>query len=166
MESVSRHQLGSICKCVNFDYCASVTRYDDLRGFGFCQKCRLSCGKILKYVDNGECGICLRDSTSGDRTILYPTCERHDFCVSCTKMYFKKHRRDVPNFPYDRNVELKYWKFYDCYWVELDCFDNHVIRKMLREYPLLVDWQKELDSVSKHNDNLKFSDTVCPLCRT
>lgn len=136
-------------KCINHKYCRAVLPdwwWDCMNSY-ICTNCDMLHGP-MEEEEGIECPVCLNTSTC---VIL--AC-KHPLCETCFKRCHFPKDPPQPNFPLPELEE------------EYD--DEPENPKWLRDYPLIQDWQQEMnkwfDDKEERFDNEKYL-RVCPLCR-
>lgn len=137
-------------QCKNVKFCRGVLPawWWDCRNMYICTNCDMFHG-IIQEKDNMECPICLSTTTC-----VVLRCG-HPICTECFKRCHFPVKPPQPKFPYSTEVEEEY-----------DDDRNHP--KWNKEYPLIQEWQQELDRWFDDQEE-KFEREqylrVCSLCR-
>ena len=136
-------------KCFNYKYCSAVLPpwWWECRENYLCTPCDMMHGPIEEKNDT-ECPICL--NTTG---CVVLRCQ-HPLCETCFKRCHFPKQPPQPPFPYPE--------------IEED-YDNDMENpKWYRDYPLIKNWQKEMDNWFDTQEEKYESEKYlrcCPLCR-
>jgi len=127
---------------------------------GTCWNCKTMFGKILTFVDDTDCPLCMETT----RCVIQPNCT-HPTCISCFKRCMYGEHLPEPNFPYPKEIEEQYYKELD----ESDIYTYSDINdKWHCDYPLLVEYDRQLELYNFCKEQ-KFESEKnlrkCPICR-
>lgn len=136
-------------KCINHKYCHAVLPdwwWDCMNSY-ICTNCDMLHGPI-KEEKGVDCPVCFNTATCVILSCKHPLCE-----VCFKRCHFPKDPPQ-PSFPYSE--------------IEEEYYDDPTNVKWPREYPLIHNWQREMDKwvddQEKQYENEKYL-RVCPLCR-
>lgn len=149
----SNKDILPVYKCANYKVCNNSLPawWEDRKGSYTCINCSLMLFGTLKFINDIECPVCMKENVIG---VNLSNCS-HAICIDCFKRcHYVQEPQELP-FPYPNDIEQRYF----------DDTDNPIWDS---EYPLIKVWNEHIMEQTREADEKYENEEYlrkCPICR-